>query len=212
MEGLNISFISGEIFHVGGDKKLKRSELFIRRVKNYFRMSRRARVLTPEYEYFIVWGFGVTAPCGTSVCIPCRVIGGDAPETATVFLDTTFISKSPEKETSPTACSAWITGEIVGYTPVPGNSNYTNIILKSNERFLKAKIQIEKNKTDIGDYILANCTVNATGSFYDLEKCKTVLFINSFINLPKDNILSACDMIKERIAPGAKTKGDIITL
>ena len=96
----------------------------------------------------------------------------------------------------PTGNFAWITGEVVAYEPTR-NPHYINIILKSNKRFIKANIQTEANKTNIGDYILANCTIGSSGDFSYFKNCKIHLFIKNFINLPKDTILYATDNLKD---------------
>jgi len=191
MEGLNIGFISGEIVRVGKCGNNKR-ELHLRHIEPTWEAGK----LKAYYENSVVWAFGLTAPCGTFVCIPCTITGGDELKSATVFATAITIAKSDKKDKHPRINFAWITGEVVAYEPTK-NPHYINIILKSNKRFIKANILKDLNETNIGDYILANCTIGSSGDFSFCKNCKIYLSIKSYINMPKDTILYATDKMKE---------------
>ena len=192
MEGLNIGFVSGEVIKVGNCGNNKK-ELYLRHVEFVWEAGKPKAY----YDNSVAWTFGgLTVPCGTYVCVPCTITGGDELKRATVFATAITIAKSDKKDMCPTGNFAWITGEVVAYEPTK-NPRYINIILKSNKRFIKASIQTDVNKTNIGDYILANCTIGSSGDFSFFQKCKIYLSIKSFINLPKDTILYATDKMKE---------------
>lgn len=199
MEGLNIGFISGEIVRVGkcGDNK---RELHLRHIEPTWEKGK----LKAYYGNSVVWAFGMTAPCGTFVCVPCTITGGDKLERATVFATAIALAKSDKKDTYPRINFAWITGEVVAYEPMK-NPNYINIILKSNKRFLKAGISKDINETNVGDYILANCTIGSSGDFSFYRNCKIYLCIKSYINMPKDTILHATDEIKKCLTSKTET-------
>lgn len=206
MEGLNIGFISGEVIKVDNYGNNKR-ELYLRHVELVWK----AKKPQAFYDNSVAWTFGgLTVPCGTYVCIPCAITGGDELERATVFATAITIAKSDKKNMLQTGNFAWITGEVVAYEPTR-NPHYINIILKSNKRFIKANIQTEANKTNIGDYILANCTIGSSGDFSYFKNCKIHLFIKNFINLPKDTILYATDKMKEAFQQKITT-GEVISV
>lgn len=192
MEGLNIGFISGEIIKVVVHNNSKR-QLYLRHIEWVWEDGKPKAY----YDNSVAWTFGgLTVHCGAYVCIPCTITGGDELERATVFATAITIAKSDKKDKCQTGNFAWITGEVVAYEPTK-NPRYINIILKSNKRFIKASIQTDVNKTNIGDYILANCTIGSSGDFSFFQKCKIYLSIRSFINMPKDTILYATDKMKE---------------
>jgi hypothetical protein len=136
------------------------------------------------YKYCEVYCFGCTAPAGSFVCIPCVVGGAKTKDDAKMFLNAEYISVSKRKheDVSQVKSFAMVTGEIVGFTETK-SPNYAIVILKSNNKYLPLWMS-NKNKIAIGDYILADCNVESN------------LFIHSYINISKDNILAVTDKVK----------------
>ena len=188
MEGINIAIVAGQIETIkniqikSGNGRCKR--LKIRRIAEFIKPFPRARTLSPSYKYCEVYCYGCTAPAGSVVCIPCVVGGAKTKDDAKVFLNAGYISVSKRKyeDISQVKSFAMVTGEVVGFTETKSR-NYAIVILKSNNRYLPVWMS-NKNKIVIGDYILADCNVESN------------LFIHSYINMSKDNILAVTDKVK----------------